>query len=87
MNVPSNNTPRDIAEEAFAEQIEILENKYQNADAGSDEEFITNMALKVLSDINISVAKILAPVDVKDILDLLIPALAKINDKIQTNIK
>lgn len=73
----------DIAEQAFAEKIQQVNDIWQITEPGSNEEFITHLACSALEDMEENLAKRWNPSQVADVLDLLIPALTEIKERIQ----
>jgi len=77
----------DIAEQAFAEKIQQVNDIWQITAPGSHEEFITQLACSALEDMEENLAKRWNPSQVADVLDLLIPALTEIKECIQDESK
>lgn len=75
----------DIAEQAFAEQIQKINDIWQRAEPGSGEEFAANLVEKVLSYMEETVAKQWNVSETNDVLNMLVPALNEIREKIKTN--
>ena len=77
----------DIAEQAFAEKIQQVNDIWRITAPGSKEEFITHLTCSALEDMEKNLAKKWTPSEVADVLDLLIPALSEIKERIQDESK
>ena len=77
----------DIAEQAFAEKIQQVNDIWRITAPGSKEEFITHLACSALEDMEAKIAKVWTPSEVAAVLDLLIPALTEIKERIQNESK
>lgn len=77
----------DIAEQAFAEKIQQVNDIWQATEPGSREEFITHLTCSALEGMETKIAKVWNPSEVAAVLDLLIPTLTEIKERIQNEPK
>lgn len=77
----------DIAEQAFAEKIQQVNDIWRDTEPGSGEEFITHLTCSALEDMEAKIAKVWTPSEVAAVLEMLIPALTEIKKRIQNEPK